>query len=154
MFVVDCQGLIKEFIMRQGVKGFKVLDVPLGPGLANHSFYLKEHSENKVNKANGNNVSSNSNTSSIERSSYGNETLIARASVYLTVEANLPLKSHITAVIGFLPIRTVITQLGAVIAGNILKILSGVFADKLLKDYESRKSELFDSVTQNNLELD
>ena len=39
--------------MRQSVKGFKVLDVPLGPGLANHSFYLKEHSENKVNKANG-----------------------------------------------------------------------------------------------------
>ena len=40
-------------IMRQGVKGFKVLDVPLGPGLSNHSFYLKEHSENKVNKASG-----------------------------------------------------------------------------------------------------
>ena len=39
--------------MRHGVKGFKVLDVPLGPGLAIHSFYLKEHSENKVNKANG-----------------------------------------------------------------------------------------------------
>lgn len=36
--------------MRQGVKGFMVLDVPLGPGLTNHSFYLKEHSENKVNK--------------------------------------------------------------------------------------------------------
>lgn len=39
--------------MRKGVKGFKVLDVPLGSGLSSHSFYLKEHAENRVNKASG-----------------------------------------------------------------------------------------------------
>ena len=38
--------------MSIALKGFKVLDVPLGSGLSFHSFYIKEHLENKVLKAN------------------------------------------------------------------------------------------------------
>ena len=38
------------------MKGFITLDVPLGLGLVLHSFYLKEHSENKISKNGNSNV--------------------------------------------------------------------------------------------------
>jgi hypothetical protein len=35
------------------IKDYIILDVPFGRGYATHSFYLKEHTDNKANKGNG-----------------------------------------------------------------------------------------------------
>ena len=72
------------------------------------------------------------------------ETLPVESSVQVKVDLNLPVKGSAAFVLGLLPLRAVIAQIGSLIAGTIMRSLAPVFVDALIKDYIQRKDLLSD----------
>ena len=76
------------------------------------------------------------------RDGKANETLPIESNVQVNVDLNLPVKGSAAFVLGLLPLRLMIAQIGSLIAGTIMRSLSPVFVDALTRDYMSRKDLL------------
>ena len=78
----------------------------------------------------------------INREEETNKTLSVESNVQVNVALNLPVKGSAAFVLGLLPLRLMIAQIGSLVAGTIMRSLSPVFVDALIRDYMHRKDLL------------
>ena len=62
------------------------------------------------------------------------------------MDLNLPVKGNAAFVLGLRPLKLIIRQVGALVAGAIMRGLAPVFIDALIKDYMQRRELLTDEV--------